>query len=265
MRKNALRAATIALLVASGGPIAATGQDAPPAAPPAAPPPGAAATARTWRTEAIRGEAGGPSAPEAMRTLEPFAALLANDGLRVVAPDGKVRLELWWRAELPLLPNSVDGNFTLGRLTPGSFVGVARMPGGTHDYRDQPIDAGVYALRYFHQPSDANHLGTSDSRDFLVLTSLAEERSPEPVATKEALLALAVPISPSDHALVLYVTAASEPAPADGLPRIVKRGELDEQALECALPARAAAAPGSPSPPTETLRLALVVDGHTAH
>ncbi len=212
----------------------------------------------------VTGDATGSSTvPEAARTKEPFAALLAPDGMRAVAPDGKVRLEIWWRAELPLLPQAADGNFTLGRLEPGAFVGVARAVAGAHDYRDQPIDAGVYGLRYFHQPSDGNHLGTSDSRDFLVLTSLAEEQSPDAVATKEALLALAVPVSPSDHALVLYATAASEPAPADGQPRIVKRGELAEQALEVTLLGRTAGSP-STDPPTP-LRLALVLDGHTAH
>jgi hypothetical protein len=255
-----MRTSVAIALLLGGSAIAGIQQDGAPGAAPAAPPDGAPA-AKAWRIEALRDDAGGSTVPEEAHAKEPFAALLRSDGLRVVAPDGKVRLEVWWRAELPLLPQAADGNFTLGRLEPGAFVGVARAGSGAHDYRDQPIDAGVYGLRYFHQPSDGNHLGTSDSRDFLVLTSLAAETSAEPVTTKEELLALAVPISPSDHALVLYVTAASEPAPADGQPRIVKRGELDEQALEIALPARVHA----PDSPQESLRLALTVDGHTAH
>lgn len=148
----------------------------------------------------------------------------------------------------------------LARLAAGTFVGALRAPGRTADYRDLEIDPGVYALRYSWQPSDGNHLGTSDSRDFFVLTSLAQERSPEPVADPAALVELAVAASPSEHALVLYVAPASGPAPADGAARVVRRGELDEWALEVALPARAPDA-GKP----DALRVALVVEGHTAH
>ncbi|MBM4013513.1 MAG: hypothetical protein FJ293_00910 [Planctomycetes bacterium] len=253
-----MRASFCIALLWCGGASSDGGQEAAPAVAPVAAP-----AAKVWRVEPIRDAAGGSTVPDAARAKESFAALLAADGMRVVAPDGKVRLEVWWRAELPLLPQAADGNFTLGRIEPGAFVGVARAVTGAHDYRDQAIDAGVYGLRYVHQPSDGNHLGTSDSRDFLVLTSLAEEQSPEAVTTKEALLALSVPVSPSDHALVLYVTAASEPAPPDGQPRIAQRGELAEQALEVALLGRAAGA--APTDPPEPLRLALVIDGHTGH
>jgi hypothetical protein len=242
----------VALTVAAALLVAA--QEAkPPAVAPVAP------AKKEWRVEAIAAEAGSNKSTVPAEVAEPFAKLLAAGGVRVVAPDGKTRAELWWRAALPLEAKAAEGSFELGRVASGTFVGILRAPGTTADYRDQAIDAGVYALRYFHQPADANHLGTSDSRDFLILTSLKEEQSPDPVTTKEKLLELSVPISPSDHALVLYVTKASDPAPADGAARIVKRGESDDWALELALTGQVAGAA------VETLRLALVVEGHTAH
>jgi len=249
------RGAAAAIVVAWTTGVAATAPGLQEATPPAG---GSAAPAKKeWRVEAIAADAEKKATAPA-EVPEAFAKLLAADGMRVVAPDGKARAELWWRAELPLEAKA-EGGFDLGRVASGTFVAILRAPGGTADYRDQAIEAGVYALRYFHQPADANHLGTSDSRDFLILTSLKEEKSPEPVATKEKLLELAVPISPSDHALVLYVTKASEPAPADGAARVVKRGDHDEQALELSLAAQAVGAPA------ETLRIAVVVEGHTAH
>jgi len=242
--------AAVTLAVAMPSPTAALQESKPPPGSPAA------TAKKEWRVEALAAEAGKSSVPA--EVPEPFAKLLAADGMRVVAPDGKPRAELWWRVALPLEAKAADG-FDLGRVASGTFVGILRAPGTTADYRDQAIDAGVYALRYFHQPADANHLGTSDSPDFLVLTSLKEEKSPDPVTTKEKLLELSVPISPSDHALVLYVTKASGPAPKDGAARVVKRGDHDEWALEVALTGQATGAAA------ESLRIALVVEGHTAH
>jgi hypothetical protein len=241
----------VALSVTTAPLTAALQESKPPAGSPAA------TAKKEWRVEAIAAAADQKSTvpPE---VPEPFAKLLAADGVRVVAPDSKPRAELWWRAALPLEPKATDG-FDLGRVANGTFVAILRAPGNTSDYRDQAIEAGVYALRYFHQPADANHLGTSDSPDFLVLTSLKEEKSPDPVTTKEKLLELSVPISPSDHALVLYVTKASDPAPKDGAARVVKRSDHDEWALEVTLTAQATAAAA------ESLRIALVVEGHTAH
>lgn len=217
---------------------------------------------KEWRVEAIVGEAGVATAPESVP--EELRKLLANDGLRVIGPNGKTRGEVWWRAKVPLAAKSIGGGFTLGRLVPGSFLGVLRAPVGTSDYRGQAIEAGSYGLRYFHQPSDGNHLGTSDSPDFLVLTSLTEEKSPDAVTSKEALLALAVPVSPSDHALVLYATTASEPPPTDGAARVVRRGNFDEWALECAISGQVDGAPVDGTLACETVRLAVVIEGHTA-
>ncbi len=238
-------------------------QDAPPTAPaaaPAAPP----ARAKGFTVEELPAVDGKSSVPS--EVSEPFAKLLAIEGLRVLAPDGKVRAEFWFRLQMPLLAKAGGvSSVLLERLVPGSFVGIVRTPGRTNDYRDQEIEAGVYALRYYHQPSDANHLGTSDSRDFFLLTSLAEEKSPAPIAAKDDLIPLAVAASPSDHALCLYVAPATTPPPSEGFQGgacIVKRGEHDEQALEITF---AASVEGTETRELELLRLAIVIDGHTAH
>jgi hypothetical protein len=160
------------------------------------------------------------------------------------------------------------------------------------DYRDQAIAAGVYGLRYGQQPADGDHLGTSDSRDFLVLTSFEHDQDVAPVAKIDELVARSKPISPSEHAIVLYLAeappadathggsapaapAASSPAPAkdgappagdanagaahDPLPRFFQRGSKDEWALELLLHGRPE---GGKEP--EPLRAAVVLVGHTA-
>ncbi|MBL8840922.1 MAG: hypothetical protein JNL90_05255 [Planctomycetes bacterium] len=249
-----------ALAAAPAEPLPAP-QDAPPAAPATAPAASPAA-AKGFTVEALPAVDGKSSVPS--EVSEPFAKLLASEGVRVLAPDGKVRADFWFRLEMPLLAKAGGvSSVLLERLVPGAFVGIVRTPGRTNDYRDQEIEAGVYALRYYHQPSDANHLGTSDSRDFFLLTSLAEEKSPAPIAAKDDLIPLAVAASPSDHALCLYVAPATTPPPTEGTlggARVAKRGEHDEQALEITFAARVEG-----TDQREALRLAIVIDGHTAH
>ncbi len=216
-----------------------------------------------YKVEAVPASDGKSTVPASVPAA--IAQGLATGGLRVIGADGKTLCELWPLAELPIAapaaPNAPRvSSVALQRLLPGSLVGVMKTFGTTSDYRDQTIEAGIYGLRYFHQPSDGNHLGTADTRDFFVLTCLTEDKDPAPIADQDALVALAVPVSPSDHALVLYVAAATAEPAKDGAPRVVRRGEHDEWALELAFAAKANGATES-----EKLRVELVLVGHTAH
>lgn len=202
---------------------------------------------------------------------EALAKLLEPGGLRLLDREGKALCELWLRAEIPLPEKpGAEMNVRVPRLAPGTFVGAMNALGGTADYRDLPIEAGLYGLRYFHQPTDGNHLGTSDSRDFLILTSLAHDTDPAPVADLQALVDLSLPISMSDHAVVLYVAeihddaaagTADPPAPKPDprAPRLFQREGREEWAVALTLRGRAPAAAE-----TEDVRLALVLVGHTA-
>ena len=215
-----------------------------------------------WKVERIATPASGPAFPK--EVPEAFAKLLdPASGLRLLDAEKKPAVELWLRAELPLAEKvpATASNTRLGRIASGELVGVMKAFGTTGDYREQTIETGVYALRYFAQPADGNHLGTSDSRDFLILTSFAQDKDPAAIADQEKLMELARPISPSDHALVLYVTdvPAAAPAAEKDSPSFFQRRDKEEWALELVVPARVPDAKA-----TEQLRLALVLLGHTA-
>ena len=53
---------------------------------------------------------------------------------------------------------------TSGWPDPISFKGIDEYT----DFRDQEIAPGIYTLRYGLQPEDGNHLGTSDTYDFIL-------------------------------------------------------------------------------------------------
>ncbi len=211
--------------------------------------------ASEWKVERI---ADAPALPQEIP--EPFRKLLDPAGLRLLGKDAKPLCELWRCKDLPLLPKSPPStDVRQSRLAPGLLVGAMRTFGATSDYRDQPIAAGVYGLRYFRQPVDGNHLGTADSRDFLVVTSFESDLDPKLIEKQDDLVALSVPVSPTDHALVLYVAEPPVEPAKDGAPRFFRRGERKEWAVELVLTGPAA---GGNEP--EQVRLGLVLVGHVA-
>lgn len=95
-------------------------------------------------------------------------AILAPGAIKVVRGTSRTVCEIWLRKETPAtedkLPTAVNYPFI-----PGQLMGVVRFPKKASDFRNQDIADGVYTLRYGQQPVDGAHVGTSVTRDFLLL------------------------------------------------------------------------------------------------
>src|SRR5262249_29585369 len=98
----------------------------------------------------------------------------------------------------------------------GHLVGVLRFPRKGSDFRGQDIPSGLYTLRYGNQPVDGNHVGTSPTRDFLLLSPASADQSPKPIAEKD-LFKTSAQAAESSHPAILLL-AKSEPA--ESLPAI---------------------------------------------
>ncbi len=87
-------------------------------------------------------------------------------------------------------------------FVPGQLIGVVRYARRGADFRDQVIDRGVYTLRFALQPVDGSHVGTSLTRDFLVLL---KPESDESAATLDypTLAALSAEAAGSSHPALL--------------------------------------------------------------
>jgi len=136
---------------------------------------------------------------------KPIAQVLSGEAVRVLKPDGKVLLELWVRKELPVAaetPSELDLTYT---FRPGELIGVVRFPNGWSDFREQQVPAGVYTIRYAHQPQDGDHLGTSDYRDFLLLCRIKDDKSPEPIAEADELNDRSAAAADSTHPAIIYM------------------------------------------------------------
>src|SRR5436190_748173 len=108
---------------------------------------------------------------------EALRAELPAAGHRILKGD-KPYMDFWLRAYAPAATEKAPLGVRFGDLKPWSFVGVVRVHGGASDFKNQKYPAGVFTLRNGIQPEDGDHQGTSESRDFLLLSPAAADTSP---------------------------------------------------------------------------------------
>ena len=121
---------------------------------------------------------------------------LAPEGYRVTLDDGSM-VELWPRAQVSTAGKQRE-DATYG-FAPASFVGVIHFEKNTRDYRGDAISAGTYNLRYAVQPSDGDHLGTSPTPDFLLLTPPAADSDPDATYSFAQLVDLSRQVTGKKH------------------------------------------------------------------
>lgn len=169
---------------------------------------------------------------------ESFAKLLDPKGLRLKVKGGKAVMELWLRSELPLAEKpKTAGNIKYGQIPVGALVGAVHAFGGEVDYKDNPIDAGYYALRYGLQPEDGDHLGTAPSRDFFLLTAFKDDKDPAPIGDMEKLTDVALLATTLDHPMICHVRVPEGEAPKE--PALKQIEDKHLWVLDCALPGKA--------------------------
>ncbi len=95
---------------------------------------------------------------------------------------------------------------------PGELIGVIQYKRRGEDFREQDINSGVYTLRYAQQPVDGNHVGTSKTRDFLLLMRAEDDKSADVLDTKKLFAASAVAAESSHPGLLAMQKVQGEAA-----------------------------------------------------
>jgi hypothetical protein len=171
--------------------------------------------------------------------------ILGPGALRVTA-EGKTLAEFWLRSEVPVKETpSEELGVTFGQLAQGTLLGVVRLEASWSDYKDSPIPAGVYTLRYAVEPADGNHMGVSLYRDFLLLIPASDDATVEVSWSPDELVGQSLASTGTPHPAVLALFPIWEEPSEPGL----VRNEMEQWTL--AVPV------GSISP-----TLGLVVEGH---
>jgi hypothetical protein len=199
-----------------------------------------------------------PKLPE--KIPEAFAKLLDPRGVRLTGADGKTICDVWLVSEVALAAKpTTELQVKLPTIPFGTLIGAIEVAGPMTDFRNQAIAPGCYGLRIGWQPSDGNHLGTSSSRDFAIVTSFTKDKETAPVAKLDDLVALSVPAAPSDHLLALYLALPEGDPPKAGEARLFKRESKEEWAADLTLTGKAPDATTA-----TTLRFGLVLIGHVS-
>lgn len=152
-----------------------------------------------------------------------ISAELQPAGHKVLAGDGKVWCELWFRKGSPSGPQTTENDVTWKNVVAGAVVGVIRWPAAGYDRRGQGIKPGVYTLRYSMHPVNGDHLGVAPQRDFLVLTPAAQDTDPKPVNVFDNLMNMSRKASGTQHPAVLSIWKID----SDFKPGLSQMGEHD--------------------------------------
>lgn len=129
------------------------------------------------------------------------AARLAPSGLRVLR-DKAPLCDIWLCKDWAVPADFKPSTEVLYPFQSGQLIGVVKYARKGADFRDQDIAPGLYTLRYAQQPADGNHVGTSPTRDFLLLTQAAKDKSPETLDPKK-LASLSAEAAGSSHPALL--------------------------------------------------------------
>ena len=146
-------------------------------------------------------------APPSDAVSPAIAAQLSPTGFKVTSGTSRTVCDVWLAKEWPVKPGfqpsiSVTYPFEMGQL-----LGVIRYKRKGADFRDQELASGVYTVRYAQQPVDGSHVGTSDTRDFVLLLK-AEQDTKVATPSKEDLFKMSVEAAGTTHPAMLCLLAA---------------------------------------------------------
>lgn len=192
------------------------------------------------------GEAGAP----AKGLSEAVVKVLQPKGHAIKGGEETVA-EVWFAKEPSLTKNP---SFALGvsyKFDNGQLLGALHVTGQGEfgDFRDQEVKKGVYTLRYGRQPEDGNHIGTSETADFLLAIPAELDKDPKGLDLVKLQTSSAKSVSSSHPAIFSMLP----PGKAPEKPTLAKSGEF--QVLSLALPVKS-------GDEATTTAVKLVVIGH---
>lgn len=185
--------------------------------------------------------AGGAAPPDGIP--EAVKGVLAAKSVSV-SVGGSPLADFWFRSQLVAAATpSTELGVNFGQVEDGSLVGVVRLDSGWVDYKENPIAAGVYTLRYEVMPADGNHMGVATYRDFLLLVPIAQDTDPNKTLSFEDLVAVSSDATGVPHPAVLSLVPVWDPVTE---PTIIKN-DVDQPTLAV---------------PVGDVQFGLVVEGH---
>ena len=151
------------------------------------------------------------AAPEADEVSGELKKQFGDKGIRVKRGSTRTACEIWFCRQW-----AVEAGFkaTEGRLypfAPGQLIGLLHFSQRGKDFRDQSVSSGWYTLRFGLQPIDGNHVGTSPTRDFLVMVGAEHDAADKKWDVKDLMKASAAAAGASHPAMLCLQSATQGP------------------------------------------------------
>ena len=146
----------------------------------------------------------------------PVAAKLAPGGVRATA-NGAI-ITFWWVADLP--------GASWADVPEGTLIGAVKLDADGRDIRGRALKAGVYTLRYAVQPISDDHFGVSPFRNFLLVSTAADDKDPG-TRDHDATVELSAQTLGGKHPVVLSI----DPPAAKDAPLSVYTTDLGHKSL----------------------------------
>lgn len=159
---------------------------------------------------------------ESPEGLSPAVTELLNaEGFQVTGAKGAL-VEIWLLKSVAVKAGFKPGIAQMYPLKPGQLVGAMRVAKGADvtDFRGQQMSPGTYTLRYGLQPMDGNHVGTSDTSDFLLALPGKTDTKTADIATFEELSQISAKAAGSAHPAIFSLLDPKAAAEAAKLEKV---------------------------------------------
>lgn len=153
------------------------------------------------------------AAPAADDIPADFVGHFADKGIRIKRGSSRTVCELWFCKQLAVEPDFKATSERLYPFSSGQLIGLLHFRRRGNDFRDQQVSSGWYSLRFGLQPVDGNHVGTSLTRDFLMLIN-AEEDAPDKKWAVADLYSKSAEAAGSNHPALMNLQKATSGAEA---------------------------------------------------
>lgn len=178
------------------------------------------------------------------------AGRLSPTGFKVMKGEGRTVCSFWPVKELPVNKDFKPTAALLYPLTMGELIGVINFKRSAEDFRGQEIESGTYTVRFALQPEDGNHVGTSDTRDFVVLLKPSDDASAADLPKEELFPKSAAAVGTTHPCMMALLSAEGT---TGDLPSLEHNAERELWSVAFA-----------PKTPDGALTLRLVVVGRAA-
>lgn len=159
--------------------------------------------------------------------------VVGKTGVRVTDSKKRTLADIWFRRELapPKAAAAADGADFAKQIPAGTFLGLIRLRRKHYDIRDREVRAGLYTIRYGVQPLDGDHLGASETRDFVILCRAKKDTVVDPIPQKK-LADLSTEVSGTSHPAILYVISTKNRKKAPALPALYHEEEWNWHVID---------------------------------